>query len=246
MKLLLKHDGTFETSVYIKPTDSGAYDNFHSHVPEQYKRSVINSLVERAIKYCSSDEARNAEFARIRQIMANNEYPQSLVDRIIRNKIQRLNARTDINSLESEHIKFYVQLFSLSGFKSDTRRLKSIVLEHVKPANPDSSISLLTYFKPHKISAQFTSRPRADNINRTNVVYQFSCCSGECNSSYIGYTAQTLVNRIEKIQIITGNISKVLKKRTFTILAISQKLSNESIPYCDTQILGKFSNFYAR
>ena len=54
VKITLRADGRFDTSVYIKPTDKGCYANFNSHTPLQYKRSVINCLVNHAIKYSSS------------------------------------------------------------------------------------------------------------------------------------------------------------------------------------------------
>ena len=209
VRLFLKPDGKFETSVFIKATDSGVYANFHSHIPDQYKRSVVNSLVNRAIKYSSNASCLNNEFNRIRQILANNSYPQSLVDSIIHRKMHELNSQANMDVQQNDNkIKFFVQLFNLSGFKSDRRRLKNIVLDHVKPVLPDSSISLLTYFKPNKLSAQFSTRSRAENIDRVNVVYKFDCYVDGCNSSYIGYTTQTLKNRIAQHRYNSSSIWK--------------------------------------
>ena len=86
VKLFLNESREITTSVYIKPTDRGVYANFHSHVPMQYKKSVINSLVRRAIKYNSNPELLRVELRRIQQVLANNGYPQKLSDDIIRKK----------------------------------------------------------------------------------------------------------------------------------------------------------------
>ena len=72
-------------------------------------------------------------------------------------------------------------------------------------------MALMTYFRPNKISAQFTTRLRAGNINRTNVVYQYKCFFDGCNSSYVGYTAQTLKNRISQHRYKSSSIWKHLK-----------------------------------
>ena len=68
----------------------------------------------------------------------------------------------------------------------------------------------MTYYKPNKLAAQFSSRPRASNIDRVNVVYQFKCFADGCNSSYIGYTAQTLKNRVAQHRYKSSSIWKHL------------------------------------
>ena len=80
-------DGGFDTSVYVKPTDKGLYTNYGSHIPDQYKRSVISSLVNRALKICSSPQSRASEIKRITQLLVNNGYPQFLIDKIISAKM---------------------------------------------------------------------------------------------------------------------------------------------------------------
>ena len=83
--------------------------------------------------------------------------------------------------------------------------------EHVKSTSPDASISLMTYYKPNKLSAQFSTRVRAGSIDRDNVVYQYNCPINECNSCYIGYTAQTLKNRVNQHRYKSSSIWKHLK-----------------------------------
>ena len=75
LKLTLDNNRCIQTSVHVKATDRGAYANFHSHIPLQYKKSVINSLVNRAIKFTSSNETLKLELYRIQQVLANNDYP---------------------------------------------------------------------------------------------------------------------------------------------------------------------------
>ena len=93
--LKLKSDGGFDTSVFIKPTDKGLYASYNSHIPSHYKQSVISSLVRRALKFSSTPEAKTAELSRITQILVNNGYPQFLIEKTIRAKLQQMN---DIHS----------------------------------------------------------------------------------------------------------------------------------------------------
>ena len=81
--LTLTSNGTLATSVFIKPTDNGLYRNFNSHTPLTYKKSVVMSLIHRVLKYTSSWDNYNTEINRIKQLLANNNYPQHLVEIII-------------------------------------------------------------------------------------------------------------------------------------------------------------------
>ena len=162
----------------------------------------------RAIKHSSTEAILHKELSRIKQTLANNGYPQSLSENIIRSKLAR-NRQTSISDDEtSDPIKFYVQLYNLSSFNSDKKRLNHILRSHVQPANDNSSVSVVTYYRPNKISSQFSTRVRAESSDRTNVVYNFTCGENACNASYIGYTSQTLVNRIKQHKYKSSSICK--------------------------------------
>ena len=106
IKLDFSNDGNISTSVYVKPTDKGIYANFHSHIPQQYKKSVINTLINRALKYSSSWETCHAEFNRIRQVFSNNNYPQALIDENIEKKVSAFFAQSS-SSTKPESIYFF-------------------------------------------------------------------------------------------------------------------------------------------
>ena len=46
-------DGTFKTTVYRKPTNTGRCMNGKSECPDRYRLSVIRAYVRRAIRYCT-------------------------------------------------------------------------------------------------------------------------------------------------------------------------------------------------
>ena len=81
--------GNITTSVYCKPTDKGVYCNYFSHTAEIYKRSVIKTLVFRALKYTSNWPLFQAEIVRLKLFCENN-YPQHLVESIIQSSVTRI------------------------------------------------------------------------------------------------------------------------------------------------------------
>ena len=196
VQLTLTNQRTLATSVYIKPTDNGLYSNFNSHTPMAYKKSVVKSLVNRAMKYTSSWDAYNSEINRIQQLLSNNGYPQPLVERIIAQSLSKyLDSNCETPDLTST-IPLYVQLFSPTTFVKDKNLLVSIIREHISSTNPEKTVKLQAYFKPTKLGSKFSTRPRLeDPLMSSHVVYQYSCPKDGCNASYIGYTTCELRRR---------------------------------------------------
>jgi hypothetical protein len=204
IKLTIQNDGHIITSVYVKPTDKGIYTNFHSQLPNTYKKSVIKTLVNRAIKYSSTWSDFHSEVNRLRQTFVNNSYPQHLIDRIIRDRLDKHMTGTQTES--SNDITFYVKLGILSTFRQDEKNLASVVHRHVRSTDPDRKIKLIAYFKPFKLASCFTTRERRDAASRVNVVYRFSCTEAGCNAAYIGYTTNTLLARCKQHRYSSSSI----------------------------------------
>ena len=210
IELKLQENGRLGTSIYIKPTDQGNYANFQSHIPLQYKKSVINSLVTRAIKFSSSWQSCSNELERIKQSLANNGYPQGMVEKIIERKLSNFSSPPS-NSSTPDNVTFFVGLQNLSAFASQTKLIRSIVKNHVNTTSDDNTVLVCTYFKPYKMASKFSTRINCPAPERSSVVYRFECPLPGCNAGYIGHTTQTLQNRVKQHRYSSSNICKHLK-----------------------------------
>ena len=85
--LVEKHDTEFITSVYRKPTFTGQYLRWNSFNPRKQKISLITTLVHRALIICSKGKF-SIELDNIRSIMAENGYPDHVVNSSITRKIR--------------------------------------------------------------------------------------------------------------------------------------------------------------
>ena len=141
---------SLENGVHIKKTDTGLYGNYHSHTPENYKLSVVKSLIDRAIRNSSNWQNTVSELERIRKILVNNSYPLFKIDRIIENKIN--SKFSPENQDDKEIIKIFIQFFNVSSFKSDKKRLQEILDAHVRASQPDTVIKAVPYFESIIIS----------------------------------------------------------------------------------------------
>ena len=211
VNLKLRDDGSFDTSVFIKPTDKGLYANYNSHIPMQYKKSVINSLVNRAIKTSSTPESRRQELARITQVLVNNGYHQSEIDKIIKSKIQqKLNSQASVpNTATSDDINVYVELHTVSNFRHDSKSLKNIIKRHVQPTDDAKNVKITTFYRPLKLSSKFTTRTPAETAEKSCLVYQFMCPEPSCHEvAYYGYTNQRLKTRVKQHRYKDSSICK--------------------------------------
>ena len=56
LDITITRENKFVTSVYRKPTFSGVFTNFESFIPEMHKRGLIETLLHRSFRLCSSYE----------------------------------------------------------------------------------------------------------------------------------------------------------------------------------------------
>ena len=210
VSLTLLPNGKFNTAVYIKPTDKGLYTNFQSHAPEQYKKSIINSLVSRAIKISSTDEHRDIELRRLTQVLVNNGYPQCMIESIIRKKIQTSHDEPDSTNgqNDSQRINLYVQLFNVHEFRRDTKKLQNIANQHIV-AMANEEVKIISYYKPYKLSGKFSTRKQPETPDKSCLVYQFNCPEASCHDSqYIGFTNQRFSTRVKQHRQKSSSIYK--------------------------------------
>lgn len=196
VKLTLENRN-FNTSVYIKPTDKGIYSHFSSHTLNSYKISVIKTLFFRALKLSSSWREFDNESRRLKQILVNNGYPLTLIDKVLNRTVNKYFTTSNDIAHDFNDINFYIQLDNINTFQNDSKQLKNIVKYYVK-ANHNYSININAYFLPSKISAFFSTRPSKPVESRSGVVYLFECPQESCNASYIGYTTNTLLTRCKQ------------------------------------------------
>ena len=76
-------ENQYETTVFRKQSDTGKCLNPLGECPDRYKRSVIRAYLHRAHKTCSSDHLLRQETLRIKQILINNGFTNTDVDREI-------------------------------------------------------------------------------------------------------------------------------------------------------------------
>jgi len=223
IELRLCNNLHFSTSVYVKPTDKGIYANYSSHIPLSYKKSVIKTLIHRALRYSTTWDLFDSEITRLKQVFCNNNYPQYLVDRLLKNMLDKFQTKpTNDTPSNNNSINIYVKLDNLHFMQKDEKLLRNILSEHLEPVCKEENVKLISYYKPVKLSSVFSTRPKISELQKANVVYKFACEEDSCQASYIGYTTNTLDKRSSQHRYSPSSIfkhySNSLFKKQFSII----------------------------
>ena len=196
----------FSSKVYVKPTDNGICLNGKSECPDRYKKTVVLSFVKRAWTTCSSYEFFQSEITRVKQVLVNNSYTNTLVDRVVKDFIQKMKLASTILEKQKTKQDIYYMNQMNTDYKVDEKVLKKIIQDNVKCKDENTKLNLIIYYKNTKTKSMImrnnlTRKKNRRDIDQANVIYEFRCPEDECirqqvNNVYLGYTTCTLSRRL--------------------------------------------------
>ena len=197
-----KHESGFKTKVYTKATNMGRCLNARGECPIQYKRSVAAAYVNRALTHCNNWTDTHRELDRIRQLLTNNGFPDSLIENIIKEKLEKFTNTTQERKPKLESIVIYHRSTFHNRYKEESNALKNIINRGAHPTNSRTNIVVRIYNKPNLTRSLFmrnSTAPRQPKEVTTNVVYKFTCPESLCegSNSYVGRTSSTLRRRLQ-------------------------------------------------
>ena len=99
-----KFDDTFETGLFRKDTFTGLSTEYNSAVPNRYKLNLIQCLVTRAFRICSSFHKFSTETTFLRKYFQQNGFPCSLVNKVLSLTTDSLRTPIQIPSVEKKSI----------------------------------------------------------------------------------------------------------------------------------------------
>ena len=82
--LLKWNNGDISVLVYRKPTHTDQYLHYSSHHQTSCKESVVSSLFNGAYSIITNKDDLHKENARIKQVLMENGYRESIIDKIFR------------------------------------------------------------------------------------------------------------------------------------------------------------------
>lgn len=91
VKVMKNSDGSFETDIHRKKTDTNVYLNWNSFAPKPWKVGTLKGLVRRAFTICSTDEYRDKEVAFLKKVFVQiNGFPSKVVNKVVNEVRKRM------------------------------------------------------------------------------------------------------------------------------------------------------------
>lgn len=154
--------------------------------------------MNRAYKTCNNWKDFDKEIEHIKQILINNNYPNNIVDKHIKNFI---NKKLDEQSKETgkNNLNIYYKNQMHANYEIEERIIKEIVTKNTKCIAENEKLRVIFYYKNKKTaqsviknSPKFEENP----LDVANVIYKFECNFVTCKSQYVGHTRTSLRKRI--------------------------------------------------
>lgn len=197
MTLVRQEDQTVRTEWYMKPIASGRFLNYHSHHPPHHKLNVAFNFAKR-VKMLSTNLDHNTAANIIRKHLLINDYPKSLINRVIsrtpQNQLfEEVNNNTVIDNSENDtamdastnNTPIFYSLTNIYGLTQKITKTLHKEYPNIQIAikNTKTVASLLPLVKD-KTPIQ----------EQSNVVYAIPC--NDCDACYIGITTTKLKTRM--------------------------------------------------
>ena len=189
LDVLVNNDkDVFSTSLYRKKTFTGLYTDFSSLSPTKYKINLVRVLIYRAFHICSSYHNFHEEIVRIKKILTDNCFSKSLIDRIIKNFLDR---QFGPGSLIKPDNKIPL-LFCIPYLGQYSLQIKTRLNRIIKQCYPNIQLKVI-FRSPKRIGSLFPFKDRFPTLMRSSVIYKFQCPG--CHASYYGKTSRNLITR---------------------------------------------------
>ena len=201
VNILRISDGTFQTSVFRKETNTDIYMHWLSFAPNVWKVGTLRSLIKRAYINSSNTSILKVELSHLKKVfIESNGYPTSLVNNIMKIEDQKYHTNinhndlvVDMNNDNITNVKKPIMVIPYKGSRGESlvRRLNN-TMNHYMPENVQPRI----LYNCRKLSSFFSLKDKTKVEHQHGVVYKYSCPDEDCSSTYIGETSRRIRERV--------------------------------------------------
>ena len=225
-----RENNKFTTSVFRKPTFSGVFTNFDSFIPISHKHGLVNTLIFRCFKICSSYEKLHNEIVYLKEIFKCNKYPNGFIDLCIKKFFDKLYITKKIyQTVEKKQLLIILPFLGHLSFET-RNRLNSCIRTQLL------SCSLRIAFQSKtRLSSLFKFKESIPKYLRSYLIYKFSCSC--CNATYFGENERHLFVRASEHLGITPLTQKRVKNPKKSAIMDCILLEGYNATYDDFSIL---------
>jgi hypothetical protein len=185
----------------------------NSLLPRNYKIGLINCLIDRARKICSSSEALESEIKRIRFTLKKNEYPAKVINNTINKYFRKIREEKE-EIQKADKLKIVAVLPYYKVTEEINRKIINLINSSYPQVdfNTHSTHIHIALKGATNIGNLFGFKDKPPDLKKSKVVYSIKCMT--CGKEYIGKTIKQSQVREEEHR--TNPDSSVYKHMTDT------------------------------
>ena len=221
VKLIRKEDGTFETDVHRKETDTNVYMHWESYAPSAWKIGTMKSLIRRAHIICSNSDFLEKEISFLKSVFRDeNGFPSRIVSSVIHDVktsfqepnelpevVENQTEEGEVTPVGSETEEREVTPFICLQYKGkEEEAILSKFKTALKNALPKNVKPRFTY-KGNKVGSLFRLKDPVPIEHQSNLVYNFKQGG---KPLYVGQTNVRYESRVDQ-HCTTDKQSSVFK-----------------------------------
>ena len=108
VKVIKKIDGSFDTDVHRKPTDTNVYVSWEAFAPRAWKTGTLKGLVRRALTICSTEEFQTKEISFLKKVFGEqNGFPSRIIHDCIHSVKRKIEEENSPH--EDENVVMHLQ-----------------------------------------------------------------------------------------------------------------------------------------
>ena len=225
----------FVTSVYRKPTFSGIFTNFESFILEMHKRGLIETLLHRSFRLCSSYKNFHQEIETLKSIFKHNNYPQNFLNQCIKKFLNKLSIKKDLNFMvPKRELNFVLPYLGKLSFDLRTRFRRTIERDL-----PYCKLKIIFRSKC-RLNTLFQFKDPLEKKIRSGIIYRYTCSN--CKVTYYGKTFRHFYTRAAEHMGISNLTGKRLKNVKQSAISDHLLQCNCAINFDDFSILATDCN----
>ena len=188
--LLKQNNAEISVLVYRKPTQTEEYLHYSSHHQASCKVSVVSSLFNRAYSIITNNDDLHKENARIKQVLKENGYQESIINKIFRritnnHSLPQSQQLTQATGIQQKEIRMSINLPYVEG---TSEKLQRILRSHKTRSTFCTKMTLRKLLcKP---------KDQVATEDKNNIVYEIGCSN--CQAVYFGESKQSLKSRSDE------------------------------------------------
>ena len=223
-------DQSVSTRWYSKPIASGRLLNFHSFHPMSMKINVATNFIQRVLKLNTGQQTSQQKHTIFQQLRQNN-YPASLINRLINRTVTTITPNTNNSS---------PTILTAPQSSSPTIVQQQPTIYRSLPYLPGMSTSITNILKKDYPQVKITNKPvktvqsllrpvkdKIESLDQSKIIYSVPCC--QCPATYIGMSSNQLKKRLSGHQSLINKYHKLSNQNT-TLSEITENTHPQNQP----------------